>query len=191
MLTQDLMQFHGKLYATSKSQSLLQQLIREIAWQQDFIAYGRRFNVPRMQAWHADPGVHYRYADNKLASHTWTPLLLAIKQDVENQSGYDFNSVLLTYYRDGRDHVNWHADDEAELGEAPVIASLSLGATREFQYRKTRGNERGSLQLQDGELLVMRPLFQQQWQHRVPVQAHIQGQRINLTFRRVLSRQGH
>jgi len=95
---------------------------------------------------------------------------------------------LLTYYRDGQDHVNWHADDEPELGDAPVIASLSLGAAREFQYRHKQGEARGSLQLQDGELLVMQPQFQQQWEHRVPTQPHISEPRINLTFRQVVMR---
>jgi len=189
MRTQQLLQLLGQLYATEKSQALLQKLIQEIAWQQDFVAFGRRFDVPRMQAWYADPGVHYRYSDNKLESHAWTALLLSIKQDVETCSGHDFNSVLLTYYRDGQDHVNWHADDEPELGDAPVIASLSLGETRELQYRHKQGDERGSLQLQNGELLVMQPLFQQQWEHRVPVEPHVNAPRINLTFRQVVTQQ--
>lgn len=190
MQTQQILQLHGKLYATGKAHALLQQLIQEIAWQQDFVAFGRRFDVPRLQAWYADPGVHYRYSDNKLESHCWTALLLSIKQDVEARSGHDFNSVLLTFYRDGQDHVNWHADDEPELGEAPVIASLSLGTTREFQYRHKHCDERGSLQLQDGELLVMQPQFQQQWQHRVPLEPHIHEPRINLTFRQVVTYHG-
>lgn len=189
MQGQDLLQLHGVLYSPQRAKGLLQQLIQEISWQQDFVAFGRRFDVPRMQAWYADPGVHYRYSDNKLESHAWNELLLSIKQDVETRSGHEFNSVLLTYYRDGQDHVNWHADDEPELGDAPIIASMSLGATREFQYRHKQNDERGSLQLQDGELLVMQPLFQQQWEHRVPVEPHIQEPRINLTFRQVVTQQ--
>ena len=186
MLIPQLLNLHGQLYPPPQAQALLQALIREIDWQQDFVAFGRRFDVPRLQAWYADAGVHYRYSDNKLASHPWTQRLLCIKQDVEKQSGHVFNSVLLTYYRDGQDHVNWHADDEPELGDAPVIASLSLGARREFQYRHNQREAHGSLPLQDGELLVMQPQFQQQWQHRVPQQAEISEPRINLTFRLVV-----
>jgi len=188
MLAPQLLKLHGQLYQPAQAQALLQALIHEVEWQQDFVAFGRRFDVPRLQAWYADAGVHYRYSDNKLESHVWTALLLSIKEDVENQAGHGFNSVLLTYYRDGQDHVNWHADDEPELGDAPVIASLSLGATREFQYRHKQGEERGSLQLQDGELLVMQPQFQQQWEHRVPTQPQISEPRINLTFRQVVMR---
>lgn len=182
------LQLHGVLYSPPQAQDLLQTLIREITWQQDFVAFGRRFDVPRMQAWYADPGVHYRYTDNKLESHAWTALLLNIKQQVETQTGHAFNSVLLTYYRDGQDHVNWHADDEPELGAAPVIASLSLGVTREFQYRHKQHAVHGSLPLQDGQLLVMQPQFQQQWEHRVAAEPHIYAPRINLTFRQVVMR---
>ena len=187
MLAQSLLKLHGQLYSPQQAQQLLSRLIEEIAWQQDFIAFGRRFDVPRLQAWYADAGVHYRYSDNKLQSHPWTDRLLAIKQEVETLTGHGFNSVLLTYYRNGHDHVNWHADDEPELGEAPVIASLSLGASREFQYRHKQRDEHGSLQLQDGELLVMQPQFQHEWEHRVPAQAEIKAPRINLTFRLVVT----
>ena len=171
---------HGQIYLTQQSQELLYQLIRQVHWQGGF-------TVPRLQAWYADAGVHYRYSDNKLESHSWREPLLSVKQDVERYSGHRFNSVLLTYYRHGDDHVNWHADDEPELGDAPVIASLSLGASREFQYRHKQGEESGSLQLRDGELLVMQPLFQQEWEHRVPPQPEIREPRINLTFRRVVT----
>jgi alkylated DNA repair dioxygenase AlkB len=186
MLAQQLLHLHGILYPPTQAQLLLRKLVQEIEWQQDFVAFGRRFDVPRLQAWYADAGVHYRYFDNKLESHAWTALLLSIKRDVETRAGHVFNSVLLTYYRDGRDYVDWHADDEPELGDAPVIASLSLGATREFQYQHKHNDEHGSLQLQDGELLVMQPQFQQQWQHRVPTQPELNEPRINLTFRQVV-----
>ena len=178
----------GQIYRWQQSRYLLNLLIRRIHWQGDFIAFGRRFVVPRLQAWYADDGVHYRYSDNKLESHTWMEPLLSIKQDVERYSGHPFNSVLLTYYRHGNDHVNWHADDEPELGEAPVIASLSLGASREFHYRHKQGEASGKLALHNGELLVMQPLFQRHWEHRIPAQSEISEPRINLTFRQVVTR---
>ena len=188
LFPQDLLSLHGKVYSSQQSCSLLDDLIRDIDWQTDFVAFGRRFNVPRLQAWYADEGVHYRYSDNKLQSHSWIEPLLSMKQSVENISGHAFNSVLLTYYRNGDDHVGWHADDEPELGDAPVIASLSLGESREFQYRHKRSGERGRLPLHDGELLVMQPGFQAQWEHCVLQQPEVVKPRINLTFRKVFMR---
>lgn len=186
--TQQLFTLHGRLYSPRQCQLLLNKLINEVDWQREYFAFGRNFDVPRLQAWYANDGVHYRYGDNLLASHSWIPLLLNIKRDVEQSSGHDFNSVLVTYYRDGYDHVTWHADDEPELGSSPVIASLSLGTSREFQYRRKSNGETASLELHDGELLVMKPVFQQEWEHAIAPQPEVVEARINLTFRQVVMR---
>lgn len=176
----------GKVYSLQQSQDLLDNLIKNTNWQGDFEAFGRIFNVPRLQAWHADEGIHYRYSDNKLQSYGWTEPLLAIKRLIETKTAHTFNSVLLTYYRNGNDYVSWHADDEPELGEAPVIASLSLGASREFHYRHKEPEHNGSIELHSGELLLMQPEFQAHWQHCAPEQPEIIEPRINLTFRKVI-----
>ena len=68
----------------------------------------------------------------------WNPPLLEIKAVAEACAGQAFNSVLLNLYRDGRDSVSWHADNEPGLGRNPVIASISLGATRRFQMKHRR-----------------------------------------------------
>lgn len=175
----------GRLYPAKQCVTLLDNLINLIDWQHEYHAFGRRFDVPRLQAWYADPGAHYRYADNMLQHRDWIQPLLVIKQDVEAKTGHDFNSVLVTYYRHGGDHVTLHADDEAELGDAPVIASLSLGATREFHYRRKQGGEMRRMTLHDGELLLMHPEFQRDWVHGVPAEPDVTTPRINLTFRKV------
>ena len=186
--TQQLFNMLGKLYSLQQCQVLLDKLIEEVDWQREYFAFGRYFDVPRLQAWYADEGVHYRYGDNLLQSHNWIPLLLNIKQAVEERTGHHFNSVLVTYYRDGYDHVTWHADDEPELGPDPVIASLSLGSSREFQYRHKANGETASLELHDGELLLMQPEFQREWEHAIAQQTEVVGPRINLTFRQVMMR---
>lgn len=172
-------------YSSAQCRKLLATLLNEIDWQHDYLAYGRRFDVPRVQAWYADPGVHYRYANNLLRHRDWIAPLLAIRRDVEAATGHNFNSVLATWYRNGHDHVTFHADDETELGEAPVIASLSLGATRAFQYTPKQGDGIRQLPLHDGDLLLMQPDFQRDWLHAVPVEPDVAGDRINLTFRQV------
>ncbi len=178
-------------YQVDRCRQLLQHLIQVIDWQHDYLAFGRRFAVPRVQAWYADTGVHYRYSNNMLRHRSWIPGLLSIKADVERLAGQRFNSVLVTHYRDGRDHVTWHADDEPELGDAPVIASLSLGASRIFQYRPKHGNdENQSMPLHDGQLLLMKPDFQRNWLHAVPAQPEVKTPRLNLTFRQVHQTRG-
>ena len=178
---------YGCLYTKQQTRDLLDTLLGKTDWQTDFTAYGRRFGLPRLQSWYANDNVHYRYTDNKLTTHPWTTQLLAIKQTVEAKTNARFNSVLLTCYRNGRDQVGWHADDETELGDAPVIASLSLGATRYFHYRHKQSTKTGRVKLHDGQLLVMQPSFQHDWEHAVLPEAHIVKPRINLTFRQVVA----
>jgi alkylated DNA repair dioxygenase AlkB len=185
-----LLTLEGRLYSQQQCRELLASLIRDIDWQYDYHAFGRRFDVPRVQAWYADPGIHYRYSNNMLEHRPWIPLLSGIRKKIEARTGHRFNSVLVTYYRDGNDHVTYHADNEPELGETPFIASLSFGATREFHYRHKRTGEIRGMRLHDGELLMMQPAFQHDWEHCVPMEPEISAPRINLTFRQVyLSRE--
>lgn len=183
----DIFTHYGTLYPAPQSGQLLQRLLQETPWQTEFLSFGRRFAMPRLQAWYADEGIEYRYAENQLQSHHWNDCLLDIKHDIEAATGLQFNSVLLTCYRDGHDYVGWHADDEAELGTEPVIASLSLGAVRQFHYRHKQSTASGAVPLHDGELLIMHPCFQQHWVHAIHPEPAVLQPRLNLTFRRVLS----
>lgn len=176
----------GKLYSSEKCESLLATLMTTISWNEDYcIVFGRRFNIPRLQAWYADEGIQYSYSNNLLKTQPWLESLSEIKHDVQQMTGHTFNSVLVTFYRNGNDHVTWHADDEEELGPHPVIASLSLGATRKFQFRHKHDDITGSVYLTAGDLLLMRPKFQADWEHCVPGEPTIKEPRINLTFRKV------
>lgn len=173
-------------YPEQQATDLLSLLITTVKWSEDhFFAFDRRIDIPRLQAWYADPGVQYRYSDNLLPQQTWLPVLLHIKQAIERHVHHEFNSVLLTYYRNGSDSVGWHADDEQELGPEPWIASLSLGASRIMQYRHKNEALHGEIELHHGDLVLMHPGFQQHWQHQIPAQDDICQPRINLTFRQV------
>lgn len=165
-----------------------------IAWRQDRIMmYGRKVPIPRLNAWYGDPGYLYRYSGIPLSPQPWTPLLAEIRAQICAATGSEFTSALINLYRDGRDSVAWHADDEPELGAQPVIASLSLGASREFQLRHRRYRLNGlpveRIMLNAGSLLVMRGDTQKHWLHQVPKRSTTQvpGARINLTFRKILS----
>jgi alkylated DNA repair dioxygenase AlkB len=108
---------------------------------------------------------------------------------VRELSGAEFNAVLLNLYRDGRDGMGWHADDEPELGRNPVIASVSLGATRRFCLRHRRRRDlKLDLPLPHGSLLLMAGATQHHWLHALPKTQRPVGERINLTFRRVALR---
>lgn len=147
--------------------------------------FGRTVPAPRLEAWYGDPGAAYTYSGLAHEPLPWTAELQDLRERVESATATTFNSVLANLYRSGADSNGWHADDEPELGEQPVIASLSLGATRRFLLRHRASGERVELMLEAGSLLVMRGATQQCWQHCVPKQRTVQAPRINLTFRRV------
>ena len=178
----------GQMYPADQCNALLESLIADITWSEDScVIFGRRFDIPRLQAWCADEGIRYSYSNNLLQTQSWLEYLLNIKEDIQHISGFQFNAVLLTYYRNGNDHVTWHSDDEKELGQEPVIASLSLGETRQFLFRCKHEGTISSLALNNGDLLLMKSGFQAHWQHCIPTEPSIDKPRINLTFRKVVS----
>lgn len=174
-------------YSADQSMALFSRLLMENAWPDNhYCVDGRVFELPRQQTWHADPGIRYSYSNNLLQTREWTPLLSEIRERIERELNCRFNSVLVNLYRDGQDYVGWHADDERELGESPTIASLTLGATRTFAWQHKDSREEGSMALESGTLLVMRPGFQHHWFHAIPRDESVREGRINLTFRRVI-----
>jgi alkylated DNA repair dioxygenase AlkB len=145
-------------------------------------------DVPRLTAWHGDPGAVYTYSNIRMEPEPWTPLLESIRDRVSEFCKAEFNSVLLNLYRDGNDSMGWHSDDEKELGPQPTIASLSFGAERTFKFRhKFNRSLKHSMTLSHGSLMVMQGETQALWQHSLPKTRKKVFPRINLTFRRILS----
>lgn len=158
-----------------------------INWKQDHIKmYGKSFPLPRLTAWYGDAGRSYTYSGITSRPNAWNEPLLKIKMAVEATASSVFNSVLLNWYRDGSDHLSWHADDEVELGRNPTIASVSFGAERDFVLRR-KDNHKSQvvIPLQPGSLLIMRGQLQHFWQHCVPKRKRVGAGRINLTFRQI------
>ena len=142
--------------------------------------------APRLTSFHADAGCGYTYAGIRYAPAAWTELLLLVRARLHAATGYDFNSVLANLYRDGRDSVGFHADDEPELGPSRddiAIASLSLGAARRFVLKHRTSGARRSYELGHGALLVMAGRTQLRYVHAVPKTKRAVGPRLNLTFR--------
>lgn len=161
-----------------------QLIFDNIAWQQEYInLYGRK-PIPRLTAWYGDEGKSYSYSGINQEPNSWNKGLTYIKEKVEEVAGVHFNSVLLNWYRNGDDYLNWHADDEKELGINPVIGSVNFGATRDFQIRNnTNCDLKLTIPLAHGTLLIMSGELQSFWQHAVPKRKKINKSRFNLTFR--------
>jgi alkylated DNA repair dioxygenase AlkB len=148
--------------------------------------FGREVASPRLSCWIGEPDAVYTYSGSTFAPQPWPAVLQPLRARLADTLGTGFNSVLANLYRDGRDAMGWHSDDEPELGPAPVIASVSLGAARRFVLKsRTARDARLALELPHGSLLVMRGETQRRYRHALPRTARPVGPRINLTFRRI------
>ncbi len=159
----------------------------ELGWEQrEIVIFGRRILQPRLIAWAGELG--YRYSGQTLEPRPFTPMASRLLERVRTAAGAPFNHVLLNRYRSGEDSMGLHADDEPELGPDPLVAIVSLGTSRRLVVRPRRkqDGERHELALGHGVLLVMGGTVQRHYVHGVPRQAGVQGERISLTFRRLL-----
>ena len=173
--------------------ALFEALHAATPWESHRIhVYGRWLDAPRLSCWMGDADAVYAYSGSRFEPHPWPGVLDPIRERLQRELEAPFNSVLANLYRDGNDRLGWHRDNETELGPTPIIASLSLGATRRFRFRAHpgRSRERGGcgLDLTHGSLLVMSGDTQRLYQHAVPPTARSVGPRINLTFRHVTPR---
>lgn len=89
--------------------------------------FGKEEATVRSIAWFGDADTHYTYSGLTFESTPFTLPLLGVKQRIEDHVGICFNGVLVNLYRNGLDSMGWHSDDEMELGNEPIIASLSVG----------------------------------------------------------------
>lgn len=178
--------WHPTWMEAPEADTLFHRLLARTPWTQPTYAMrGRAVPMPRQVAWYgAGP---YSYSGIAHAPLPFTPTLDALRQRLTRSTGAEFNSVLINRYRHGQDSVAWHADDEPELGPAPIIASLSLGAPRLFQFKANQGGDKLTLMLTSGSLLVMAGATQHHWVHQIPKTAAAVGERINLTFRWVFT----
>lgn len=191
LLDPGLFAYVPQFLAESEADRAFARLWQELDWsQREITLFGRSVMQPRLVAWYGDADAVYSYSGLTLLPLPWHPLLRQLKDRIERFSGGRFNSVLGNAYRDGRDSMGWHSDDEKELGLQPLIASLSLGAPRRFLLRpKQREAEAREAPIvltpAHGSLLLMRGASQQRYQHALPRTQRSIGLRINLTYRLV------
>ncbi len=163
----------------------LKQLTNNIPWRQDSIkVFGKIHKQPRLTSWHAEAGKNLRYSNITMNALPFTKELQEINHRLTNFLKTPFNGVLLNLYRNGEDAMGWHKDNEAELGKEPTIASISLGATRDFQFRHdTDKTNRVNIKLTHGSLVVMSEKTTERWYHQLPRRKRVKDPRINLTYR--------
>ena len=203
---------------SEKASLLMNSLIETEEWEHRSIAvFGKEVKQPRLMSWGGD--IPYRYSGQTLPIRPIPEGLTEIWEEIERRYRQSFNHVVLNYYRNGKDHMGMHADDERELGINPLIVALSLGESRAFtlevkQRRRGRRKQKKRLKLsidhqlddrtqfplgkrhqlilEHGSLMTMGGNLQHQWRHGVPkIKGNRDcGPRLNITFRFLLGRPG-
>ena len=148
------------------------------------VVFGKPRPVKRESCVFGEPGVRYRYSGLVREALPWPDVMLPLVQRLRDELHTPFNFVLCNRYPDGDAALGWHADDEVDLQRGASIASISLGATRDFAVRfGTRGTALFTVALAHGSLVVMGGNTQEHYRHRVPARRRCTEPRINLTFR--------
>lgn len=177
---------YPNFFDKTRSDTFFTALLDSVDWQQHYLTlYGQKIPFPRLMCWMGQSGASYSFSGNTFQPLDWNSTVLSIKKELEEVLNTEFNSVLLNLYRNGSDSMSWHADDEPELGTEPIIASVSLGAERNFAWKPKSGGLSKKVLLPHGSLLVMKGHFQSEFLHALPKMKRSDKNRINLTFRAI------
>ncbi|MGM8887039.1 alpha-ketoglutarate-dependent dioxygenase AlkB family protein [Psychrobacter sp. 1U2] len=197
MPTDNLLPYDGKVndlgVIIDNPNNLYDILLAELPWHSDVVTlFGKTHVTARQIVWMGNNNTSYHYSGHTRQSVPWSNSVFHVKHCIEKQLAKtgieaDFNSCLLNYYPSGAEGMGYHADDEKELGVQPVIASLSLGATRKFVLKHKKTHDKVELYLESGQLIVMHGDTQTFWKHSITKTTKANEGRISLTFRRMLT----
>jgi len=177
--------YHPHFFSEDEASIFMATLLSEVHLQPDTLKiFGKTITTQRLYAWHGDAPFDYAYSGKSRLAEPWTPTLLRIKETIETTLQTEFNCCLLNFYADGSQGMAWHSDDEKVMEENGVIASVSLGANRMFEFKHKLHDTRKKVLLEQGSLLVMQGETQKHYKHQLPKSTKISGARMNLTFRR-------
>ncbi len=179
--------FYPEVFTIGESENYFNDLRQEVIWSHEpVVLFGKEILQPRLTAWFGEAGKDLTYSGTKMKPQPWSPTLLEIKRRIQTLAQVQFSGALLNLYRSGKDSVGWHRDNEKQLGENPVIASVSFGQTRPFHFKHAVEKDlKVQIELTSGSLLIMQGETQKNWFHAIAKTAKPIGARINITFRKL------
>ena len=180
--------YYPDFIRAKEADKLFKLLINQTPWRNDPITlFGKTYPQPRMTSLHGHTTDAYGYSGIVMQPNPMSKPLLDIEKKLKAFTDETFTTVLLNLYRDGQDSNGWHADNEKELGQNPIIASVSLGSDRFFHLKHRNKKElRFKILLKSGSLFFMEGETQTHWLHQIAKTAQPVGTRINLTFRKII-----
>lgn len=148
--------------------------------------FGEYHAIPRQQVWYGDVGCDYLYSGLFIRALPWPKYLLKLRDKLQRDFALGSNGVLVNRYADGQDCMGAHSDDEPEIASGSDIASISLGASRDFVIKHKHSKVKYTISLHSGDLLIMHWPMQQDWLHSVPKRLKVKEPRWNYTFRQLI-----
>jgi len=128
--------YHSHFLPKTKADFYFEKLLKNIPWKQEKIKiFGKEHSQPRLTALFATNNRPYSYSGLTIKPKLFPSELAQIADKIKKLYPTEFTTCLANLYRTGEDSMGWHSDDEKELGENPVIASVSLGAERVFHLK--------------------------------------------------------
>lgn len=180
--------YYGPLLNNEQNEHYFNNLLNNIEWQPEKVnLFGKEITTKRKVAFYADPLIEYTYSNKTKKGIPWTDTLLDIKKMIETHTKTNYNACLLNLYHSGEEGMGWHSDDEKEIVKHSSITSLSIGVERNFAFKHKTTQEKVSILLESGSLLEMKGVIQQYWLHALPKSKKVNGPRINLTFRQMIT----
>jgi len=179
------LEYYPQFLSSTEANKIMNILCKDTPWkQEEVLMMGKLVKPSRNIAIYGDEGVPYRYSGVTKTASGWHKDLKIVKDKVQECTSQPYNYALLNYYRNGKDYIGYHSDDERDLISGSSIASLSLGAERTFIFKSRKNSEiTKSMELANGSLLVMMKDTQKNWKHSLPKRLKIQQSRLNITFR--------
>ncbi|MAZ38824.1 MAG: alpha-ketoglutarate-dependent dioxygenase AlkB [Legionellales bacterium] len=179
--------YYGSIMPAAIANHYYDSLLQNIEWENDqAIIFGKKIITKRKVAWYAEKPFSYTYSKITKTAKPWTPMLNELKTIIEKESGETYNACLLNLYHSGDEGMAWHSDAEKDLKKNGAIGSLSFGAERKFSFKHKKTQEKVSVILEHGSLLVMKDITQAHWLHRLPPTKKYCIPRVNLTFRTII-----
>jgi alkylated DNA repair dioxygenase AlkB len=178
--------YYGEIFDFKQSQDYFDILLKTINWENDVVKiFGKTHITKRKMAWYSLENKEYTYSNSTKTANKFTKELSEIKLKIEELTNEKYNSCLLNLYHNGEEGMGWHADNEPEIEKYSAIASISFGVERAFSFKNKQTKETIKLNLENGSLLVMKGLTQENWLHSLPKSVKANSARINLTFRKM------
>ncbi|WP_394204710.1 alpha-ketoglutarate-dependent dioxygenase AlkB family protein [Shewanella waksmanii] len=173
-------------YLTVSQQNLLLQESDTYPYQRPQVqVFGKKHIIPRSQVWFGDEGCDIAFSGIMIQAQAWPYYVNRLRMQLQRDFGINANGVLVNHYADGEQSMGWHSDDEPEFVPGSDIASISIGASRDFVLRHKATQVKHIIELSCGDLLIMHWPMQQQWEHALPKRLKVKEPRINFTFRQL------